>query len=96
MLAVTAQNPGPDATWNTSDDVLAPMSQRPGHVTVDRNPDGNWVDDGDRVRGFAGKHKGGVVFAFADGSTRLLNESVDPATYRALSTINGREITAGE
>ena len=96
MLAVTAQNPGPDGAWNTDDDILAAMNQNPGQVSLDRNPDDNCMDDGDRARGFAGKHKGGVVFAFADGSTHFLSESVDPATYRALSTINGGEVTANE
>ena len=93
---MTAQNPGADGEWNTADDLESPMNQRPGNVTVDFNADDNCTDNADRVRGFAGKHEGGVIFAFADGSTRLLNESVDTVTYRALSTINGSEITAGE
>lgn len=95
-LAVTAQNPGNDGEWNTSDDLLSPMNQSPGNTTVDSNANDNCQDSGDRCRGFAGKHEGGVIFAFADGSARLLSESVDQATYRALSTINGSEITAGE
>jgi len=94
VLAVTAQNPGSDGVWNTDDDLTCPMNQSPGHVTVDRNPNDNCSDNGDRVRGFAGKHEGGVLFVFADGSTRLISESIDQSTYRALSTVHGSEVVS--
>lgn len=92
VLAVTAQNPGSDGEWNTFDDLNAPLNQLPGAVTIDRTPDDNCQDLGDRVRGFSSKHSGVVVFVFADGSTRLISESIDIPTYRALSTIRGAEI----
>ena len=92
VLAVTAQNAGSDQLWNTADDMLVLMNQRPGTTSVDANANDNCTDLDDRVRGFAGHHSGGVVFAFADGSTRLISESIEPHLYRALSTIRGQEI----
>ncbi len=94
MLAVTSQNPGADGAWGTADDKLTPMNQRPGGVSLDNNPGSNCADRRDAIRGFAGKHTGGVNFAFADGSVRFLNESIDAANYRAASTIAGREVSA--
>jgi len=44
-----------------------------------------------RGRQFGGLHRGGVNVAFADGSVRLLSESVDPKVFEALSTIAGGE-----
>ena len=93
-LAVTSLNSGGDGVWNTSDDILSPMNQRPANVTVDSTPNGNCADIRDSVRGFAGKHVGGVLFVFADGSARLISESIDPPTYRALSTMSGGEIVS--
>ena len=94
MLAVTAANPGSDQAWNTADDLLVPLNQRPGTSSLDSNADDNCRDLDDRVRGFAGHHLGGVAFAFADGSTRLIIESIELQVYRSLSTINGREVTS--
>ena len=89
---MTARNPGFDGEWDTNDDFLVPMNQRPATVTIDSTPNDNCTDFRDEVRGFSGKHTGGVLFVFADGSTRLINESIDSVAYRALSTINGNEI----
>lgn len=68
------------------------MNARPGHVTLDARGGPDCQDNGDRVRGFAGKHDGGVVFVYADGSTRLISESIDAVAYRAMSTIGEGEI----
>ncbi len=91
VLAVTAQNPGFDRTWGTIDDLNAPMNQKPAALTIDRNPDDNCEDLGDRVRGFAGQHTSGVLFVFADGSAKLIADSTEAQPYRAQSTINGSE-----
>jgi prepilin-type N-terminal cleavage/methylation domain-containing protein/prepilin-type processing-associated H-X9-DG protein len=43
----------------------------------------------DRQNGaFGSEHPGGAQFAFADGHVDFLSDDVEPATYRALSTIN--------
>ena len=94
VLAVTAQNPGVDQQWNTADDVNAPMNESPGSGTADKIPFSGCGDLRDRVRGFAGPHKSGVQFVYADGSARFVGESIDPAPYRALSTIAGEETRA--
>ncbi len=44
-----------------------------------------------RGRQFGGMHRGGAAVLFADGSVRLLRETIDPAVFEALSTIAGRE-----
>ena len=40
---------------------------------------------------FQSLHSGGAQFLFADGSTRMLNESMNQGVFEALSTIAGRE-----
>ncbi len=40
---------------------------------------------------FRSDHPGGAQFLFADGSARLLADTIDSTTYRALSTIAGGE-----
>ncbi len=43
-------------------------------------------------RQFGGNHAGGTMVLFADGSVRLLRDSIDPQILEALSTIAGGEI----
>lgn len=44
---------------------------------------------------FQSRHPGGGNFAFGDGSVRFISETIDLATYRALSTREGKEATTG-
>ena len=91
VLAVTAQNPGPDGRYGTDDDVLAPLNSAPVSVTIDASPGPDCQDSGDRVRGFFGYHRGGANFVFADASVRFITDEIAQPTYRALSTIAGSE-----
>jgi hypothetical protein len=92
VLAVTAQNSGGDEVWGTNDDVLAPLNRVPIDVSIDASPGPDCHDDLDRVRGFHSFHTVGSYFVFADGSVRFIDNNVDPATYRAMSTIDSGEV----
>lgn len=57
----------------------------------------NKDDEGDPTfwpnnQSFRSDHPGGLHFAFADGSARFINESIDLQLYRGLATTSGREI----
>ncbi len=53
------------------------------------DPVGSWF----HTRSFRSLHPGGAHFAFGDASVSFVNENIDHATYRALSTRAGAEIT---
>jgi prepilin-type processing-associated H-X9-DG protein len=40
---------------------------------------------------FGGNHHGGAMVVFADGSVRMIRETIDPAVFESLSTIAGGE-----
>ena len=42
-------------------------------------------------RQFGGSHRGGCMAVFADGSVRLIKDSIKPSTFEALVTIAGFE-----
>ncbi len=96
VLAVTAQNPGPDGQFDTPDDVTAPLNQTPASVSIDWEPGSNCADTNDRVRGFYSMHDAGANFLFGDGSVRIVTPDIAPEVYRAISTIRGREVNAQE
>ena len=96
MLAVTAQNPGPDGVYGTGDDVVDTINQNPAWIAFDANVGPDCADLLDRVRGFRSMHAAGANFVNADASTRFIGQSIDGVVYRALSTIAGQEIISDE
>ena len=46
--------------------------------------------------GFHSQHPGGANFLMGDGSVKLIKDSVDLATYRALGTRKGGEVTSAD
>lgn len=91
VIAVSAQNAGPDGQWGTADDVLAPINQRPVDISIDAVPNDNGGEL-DRVRGFLSFHPQTCNFVFTDGSTRSISQNISGEVYRAISTRVGGEV----
>ena len=96
VLAVTAQNAGEDGIWQTDDDLVTPLNQFPGDISIDASfSDDDVQNNLDRVRGFFSYHgSGGANFVFGDGSVRFLSQEIDSDTYVFISTIDSGEVVA--
>jgi prepilin-type N-terminal cleavage/methylation domain-containing protein/prepilin-type processing-associated H-X9-DG protein len=90
-LAVTAQF---GLSPNPADE---PLNRSPGTPTIYGGDRSGFNQSGrDFVSGFRSVHSGGANFVLLDGSVRFVRQTVDPATYRALSTHAAGEVIAGE
>lgn len=58
-----------------------------------RRADGTEYDPGDwrNVYSFRSRHRGGLQFAYADGSVHFISNAIELSTYRAMATIQGGE-----
>lgn len=53
---------------------------------------GSWYN----IYSFRSRHHSGLQFAYCDGSVRFMNDNIAHLTYKALSTINGKEVASSE
>ena len=79
-------------SWPYANNAVGTCAIAPNATQVDGQPFDPW--DWEDTYGFASRHRGGLHFAFADGSIRFIRDSIDLGMYRALATIQGREIVA--
>jgi prepilin-type N-terminal cleavage/methylation domain-containing protein/prepilin-type processing-associated H-X9-DG protein len=75
---------------------IEPLNKRPvttSHLEIGGLADCRSSEEGGphSAPNFRSDHAGGAYFLFADGSTQFLTETIEPATYRAISTIAGGE-----
>jgi prepilin-type processing-associated H-X9-DG protein len=91
VLAVTAQF---GRSPNVRDE---PLNRSPGTPTVfGQDASGFNTSGRDTVSGYRSVHGGGANFALCDGSVRWVSQTIDRATYQALSTYSGGEMNPGD
>ena len=89
-LAVTAQFGMPPDVQDE------PLNRSPGTPTIHAaDPSGFNRTGRLLVSGFRSVHTGGANFVMCDGSVRWVQDSIDPAAYRALSTHAAGEVIPG-
>jgi prepilin-type processing-associated H-X9-DG protein len=90
-LAVTAQF---GMSPNIDDE---PLNRSPGTPSIHGSDSSGYNKTGrDLVSGFRSTHTGGANFVMCDGSVRFVRDTIDPATYRSLSTYAGNEVVSGD
>ena len=95
----TTQRQVPD--FSGSDLTYVDMTLWLGVLPFCSDPDSRTVGSGHvpptiRTRSFPGfnsNHRGGVLFALADGSVRLVSSTIDQQLYQSLMTRSGGEVT---
>ncbi|MCI0700785.1 MAG: DUF1559 domain-containing protein [Planctomycetia bacterium] len=90
-LAVTAQFGMPPDAFDEA------LNRSPGTPSI-YDTDASGFNRSGRllVSGFRSVHTGGANFVLCDGSVRWVQDSINPPTYRALSTFAGGEVIAGD
>jgi prepilin-type processing-associated H-X9-DG protein len=74
-----------------------PLNRSPGAPSIHGYDGSGFNRHGlDWISGFRSVHPGGANFVFCDGSVRWLRETIDPATYRGLSTHAAGEVIPGD
>jgi prepilin-type processing-associated H-X9-DG protein len=99
LIGEASPEDGNSAAWSSDGDwAIAGMQlnwdwQSSGFcVNGSGNPSFDLQSCWSRMRGFRGKHPGGVNFALADGSVRMLPDNMEHLVFRALSTRAGAEV----
>lgn len=82
---------GGNGTTHTFGSTMMPINYK-----TPSNAPASFVSVNQRMSAFGSGHRPGSNFAFADGSTRFISETIDMVTYQALSTRDGAEVIAGE
>jgi prepilin-type N-terminal cleavage/methylation domain-containing protein/prepilin-type processing-associated H-X9-DG protein len=88
VLGVTAQSGGFSPVLDEPMNNPLALAAVDNNQSCDNSPGGGTLDS---VSGFRSMHTGGCYFLFCDGGVRFITQAVDPALYRALSTIAGNE-----
>jgi prepilin-type N-terminal cleavage/methylation domain-containing protein len=73
------------SSWCDTVGSMVVANSPPNFVTTDRADWPNWL-------GARSKHPGGVQVALGDGSVRFISNTIQLGIYRAMATIDGREV----